>query len=319
MGPAVSVIIPVKRAGPLLAGCLAHLAAQTYRDFDVYVVPDDATPIDGVRVIASGPVLPNRKRQIAAGATTAPILAFIDDDAYAAPDWLAAAVRHFDDPGVVAAGGPSVTPPEAHPRERASGAIFASPLVSASTRERYVPGRRTHDVDGLPSCNLLIRRDAFLRDAGATVDCWPGEDMLTCWFARRDGGRIVYDPAVRVFHHRRPLFAAHLRQVWRYAIVRGDFMRRYDRSRRTATYAAPAAFVIAHPFVGALAARPRTRRIATILVAAYVALVAASARREARAARANAPLVAAGIYLTHLTYGVGSIVGFVRGERERAR
>jgi len=316
MGPAVSVIIPVKQAGPLLAGCLAHLAAQTFRDFDVYVVPDDATPLEGVRVIASGPALPNRKRQIAAGATTAPILAFLDDDAYPVADWLATAVRHFEDGTIVAVGGPAITPPTASARERASGAIFTSPLVTASTRERYVAGHR-HDVDALPSCNLLFRRDVFLRDVEATVAEWPGEDILSCFFATRDGGRIVYDPAVRVFHHRRPLFVAHLRQVWRYAFFRGRFVRRYGASRRNATYAVPAAFVLLHAMLGACGARPRTRPVAVAAAAAYGVLVAVAATRGARAADASAPLVAIGIYLTHVTYGVGSLLGFLRGERER--
>ena len=45
---------------------------------------------------------------------------------------------------------------------------------------------------------------------------WPGEDILMCMFAARDGARIVYDPAILVYHHRRSAFAAHLRQVWAY-------------------------------------------------------------------------------------------------------
>ena len=296
--------------------CLAYLERQRYRDFDIYLVPDEPLTLEGSRlhVITSGPVLPNRKRQIAAEASTAEILAFIDDDAYPDPEWLARAVRHFADPHVVVAGGPAVTPPDDSPRQRASGAIFAAGIVTATTRHRYVPEPQ-RDVDGLPSCNLLVRREAFLRDADASVRYWPGEDILLCMFAARDGARIVYDPRVLVYHHRRTIFAAHLRQVWSYGRFRGFFLRRLSDSRRDAVYAIPAAFVLAHGGMLAALMRPRLRASAFLAAGSYVALVAWSAVREGRAARVNPWLVAAGIYLTHLTYGSGTIVGWLRGER----
>jgi glycosyltransferase involved in cell wall biosynthesis len=315
--PAVSVIIPFKRAGPRLDECLAHLARQTFRAFDVILVPDEALTIAGahVRAVASGPVLPNRKRQIGVEASTAPIVAFIDDDAYPDPQWLATALAHFADANVVAAGGPGVTPPEDSPRQRASGAIFAANIVSAAARRRYVP-ERACDVDVLPSCNLLIRRDVFLRDADASAAYWPGEDTLACLLAARNGERIVYDPAALVYHHRRAVFAAHLRQVWKYGRFRGFFLRRFGRSPRQAVYAVPAAFVLAHAGLLAALVRPPLRRPAFLAAGTYTALVAWSAQREARAARTNPWLVGAGIYLTHLVYGCASIVGWLCGVPE---
>jgi GT2 family glycosyltransferase len=317
--PFVSVIIPFRTNGPFLRDCLDHLERQTYRNFDIYLIPDGPLALDDARVhvIESGPVLPNRKRQIAAETTTAEILAFIDDDAYPDPDWLANAVRHFDDPNVVVAGGPAVTAPDDTPRQRASGAIFAAGLVTASTRHRYVPEPQ-RDVESLPSCNLLVRRDAFLRDAEASIRYWPGEDILLCMFASRDGARIVYDPAALVYHHRRALFGGHLRQVWSYGRFRGFFLRRLSTSRHDAIYAVPAVFVLAHAAVLAAPLRPRLRAPALVGALGYGAIVAWSALRAAKAERANPWLVASGIYLTHMTYGLGTIVGWVRADHSRA-
>jgi GT2 family glycosyltransferase len=277
-------------------------------------VPDAPLTIDGARlhVIASGPVLPNRKRQIAAEATTSEILAFIDDDAYPDPDWLANAVRHFSDPDVVGAGGPAVTAQGDTPRQRASGAIFSSALVTATTRHRYV-AEAQRDVEALASCNLLVRRDAFLRDAEASVRYWPGEDILLCMFAARDGARIVYDPTALVYHHRRAVFAGHLKQVWAYGRFRGFFLRRLSTSRSDAAYAVPAAFVLGHGLLFAAIAQRRWRFAAGFIVGLYAALVAWEAVRAARAERASSWLVAAGIYLTHLTYGAGTLVGWLCG------
>lgn len=274
-------------------------------------MPDDALDLDDARlhVLPSGHVLPNRKRQIAAEATRASILAFIDDDAYPDPDWLARAVRHFEDPNVVAAGGPAVTPPHDSPRQRASGAIFAATLVTATTRHRYVPEPQ-RDVDGLPSCNLLVRREAFLRDAEGSVRYWPGEDILLCMFAARDGARIVYDPTALVYHHRRAVFGPHLRQVWNYGRFRGHFLHRLSSARGDAVYAVPAAFVLAHAGLLAALTQPRLRPPALLAAAGYAALVGRAAVRAAREERANPWLVAAGIYLTHLTYGAGTIAGW---------
>jgi len=265
-----------------------------------------------LHVIASGPVLPNRKRQIAAEASTAEILAFIDDDAYPDPEWLTNAVRHFADPDVVGAGGPAVTPTGDNARQRASGAIFSSPLVTATTRHRYV-AEAQRDVGALASCNLLVRRDAFLRDAEASVRYWPGEDILLCMFAARDGARIVYDPTALVYHHRRAVFAGHLRQVWAYGRFRGFFLRRLSTSRGDAVYAVPAAFVLGHALLLAAFGQPRWRFATGFIVGLYAALVAWEAVRTARAERANSWLVALGVYLTHLTYGAGTIAGWLCG------
>lgn len=141
----------------------------------------------------------------------------------------------------------------------------------------------------------------------------PGEDILACVFATRDGDRIVYDPAALVYHHRRALFGAHLRQIWNYGRFRGDFLRRFDRSLGYAPYAVPAFFVLAHAIVLPLAARKRSRRVAGAAMGAYAVLVASSAVREARIARVNPFLVASGIYATHLTCGAATLVGWLRG------
>ena len=146
---------------------------------------------------------------------------------------------------------------------------------------------------------------------------WPGEDILLCMFAARDGARIVYDPAALVYHHRRTVFAAHLRQVWSYGRFRGFFLRRLSTSRSDALYAVPAAFVLTHAVMLAALRRPALRLPALLAAGVYAALVVRSARRAARPERANPWLVAAGIYLTHLTYGCGTIVGWLRGDVAR--
>lgn len=96
--PRIAVIIVNYNAGERLARCLAHLAAQTFRDFETIVI-DNASTDDSLQAARDAPF---RVRVIEAGAnlgfaagnnraveaTQAEWLAFLNPDAYASPDWL---------------------------------------------------------------------------------------------------------------------------------------------------------------------------------------------------------------------------------------
>ena len=132
-----------------------------------------------VHFLASGPVPPNIKRMMAAEASDASIVALIDDDAYPVPGWLAAAARHFLRTDIVGVGGPGITPPSDDPSQQTSGAVYASSLVSAGYTYRYLPAP-AREVDDQPSCNLIVRRELFLKHVPSCLRYWPGEDTKLC-------------------------------------------------------------------------------------------------------------------------------------------
>jgi glycosyltransferase involved in cell wall biosynthesis len=317
--PKVSVIIPLRRLGPYVREALAHLAKQTYLNFDVYVVTDEPEQVaqDGITVhcLASGPVPPNIKRMMAAEASDADVVALLDDDAYPVPEWLSAATAHFGDDDVVAVGGPGVTPPGDSPSQQVSGAIYASPLVSAGYVYRYLPGV-PRDVDDYPSCNLLVRREPFVRHVGECLQYWPGEDTKLCLLLTKvEKKRIVYEPAAIVFHHRRPLFWGHFRQVWNYALHRGFFAKRYPDTSLRPQYFVPSTFVVANVLaLPALAFVPASRVLLGGAAAAYATLIALSTLAARGEPAPSRRLLAVGIYLTHVTYGLGFIAGLARRE-----
>jgi glycosyltransferase involved in cell wall biosynthesis len=316
-GPKISIVIPLKRANDYLRESLQHLETQSYRNFDVFVVTDEAETVPtgslDVRFLASGPVPPNIKRMQAARESDAEIIALIDDDAYPVPGWLAAAAQHFADPQVVGVGGPGVTPPSDSALQQASGAVYSSPLVSAGFVYRYLP-RAARLVDDQPSCNLLVRRAAFLEHIGSCLKYWPGEDTKLCLLLTSGGRKIVYDPAVLVYHHRRSLFWGHFKQVWNYAVHRGFFAKRYPETSLRPQYFVPTAFVAGN-VAAALAAAARVRSVPLrLLMMVYVLAVVIASLLARREHRANPGWTALGIYLTHLTYGVGFAVGLCRKE-----
>lgn len=320
--PKVSVIIPLRRLGAYVRESLAQLARQSYRDFDVYVVTDEPEEIayDGlvVHALSSGPVPPNQKRMLAACRSDADVVALLDDDAYPDPGWLSAAIAHFADERVVAVGGPGITPPDDPPSHQVSGAIYASPLVSAGYVYRYLPGT-PRDVDDYPSCNLLVRREAFVKHVPDCLRYWPGEDTKLCLLLTKvEGKRIVYEPAAAVYHHRRPLFWGHFRQVWNYAVHRGFFAKRYPGTSLRPAYFVPSTFVIASVLaLPAIAFLPASRATIAAVAGAYAASVALSAALPRSDARPSKGMVALGIYLTHMTYGLGFLFGLSRRELDR--
>lgn len=324
--PHVSVVIPCPNNSKMLQECITALEAQTYTDFDIVVLPDEyffpSLGSGRLTVLPTGKVRPAEKRNIGIRETFGEIVAFIDDDAYPDVHWLEYAVKYFSDPTVGAVGGPGITPPGDPFPARMGGRVYDNLLVSGNYRYRYKAGGIRRDVDDYPSCNLLVRRSLLEQFGGYRTDFWPGEDTLLCKDIIDSGKRIVYDPWVVVYHHRRPLFGAHLRQLGRYGFHRGYFVKRYPSNSLHFTYFVPSLFVayLAALAVGFAAmgcavvalgagAWPWLRLAACVCampLALYVFLVLATSFSTSVAAWLT---TAAGVVASHVVYGVQ----FVRG------
>ena len=247
--PLVSVVIACPAGSWMLDECLAALAKQTYRNFEVLVLPDEESKSKveveqrNVRFIATGKVRPAEKRNLGIKEAKGEIVAFIDDDAYPDPHWLEYAVKYFGEPSIGAVGGPGVTPPGDKSLAKIGGRVYDNFLVSGNYRYRYKAGGVRMDVEDYPSCNLFVRKDLMEKFGGYRTDFWPGEDTLLCKDILDNWKRIVYDPWVVVYHHRRPIFGAHLRQLGRYGFHRGYFCKRFPSNSLRLSYFVPTAFV----------------------------------------------------------------------------
>ena len=247
--PLVSVVIACPAGSWMLDECLAALAKQTYRNFEVLVLPDEESKSKveveqrNVRFIATGKVRPAEKRNFGIKAAKGEIIAFIDDDAYPDAHWLEYAVKYFGEPSIGAVGGPGVTPPGDKSLAKIGGRVYDNLLVSGNYRYRYKAGGVRMDVEDYPSCNLFVRKDLMEKFGGYRTDFWPGEDTLLCKDILDNWKRIVYDPWVVVYHHRRPIFGAHLRQLGRYGFHRGYFCKRFPSNSLRLSYFVPTAFV----------------------------------------------------------------------------
>jgi glycosyltransferase involved in cell wall biosynthesis len=244
--PRVSIVIAVKGDNAYLRQSVAAVLKQPYDNTELIVLPD--APISGydprVRIIPTGPELPAIKRNIGAREATGEIIAFLDDDAYPYGLWLDELAANFNDPTVGAVGGPAVTPPEDGYWLQVSGAVYSSLAGSGAYRYRYVYDRR-RDVDDYPTCNLAVRKSTFEAAQGFQSNYWPGEDTELCLtITKKLGARIVYDPQVEVYHHRRSLWRGHFKQVTQYALHRGYFVKKFPETSRRLGYFIPTLFTL---------------------------------------------------------------------------
>lgn len=307
----VSIIIAVKELNNNLKECLNHCLNLEYSDFEIVVFPDKQFILNNprVKIVATGAITPAQKRDLAIKEAKGDILAFIDDDAYPDKFWLKQAVRNFKDEDIAAVGGPAITPQEDSLRQRMSGEVFESVLVSGANSLRYRQKSRRL-VDDYPSCNFLVRKSVFEELQGFKVDFWPGEDTFLCLgITKKLNKKIIYDPQVLVFHHRRPLFLPHLKQVANYALHRGYFVKRFPETSLRFSYFVPSIFlifVLAGFFLAIFFAGIRILYFSGLIVYFILALIF-SIHKDLRLM----PLKLLGIISTHLTYGFFFLKGLL--------
>ncbi|MDP9136339.1 MAG: glycosyltransferase family 2 protein [Actinomycetota bacterium] len=314
--PRVSVIVPLHRLTPAARQCIETVVGLAGDSHELLVVSDK--PVEGIpaaaRAIVTGSPVdtsPAEKRDLAVEHARGDICAFLDDDAYPAADWIDKALERFEDPTIAAVGGPGATPPGAPLRERLGGAFYESALGSGGLRYRFTPVGEVRDVDDYPAYNFFVRT-AALRDVGGWASrFYGGEDTKLCLALVRGGHRIVYDPEVLVYHHRRPMFRAHMRQVGNVGRHRGWFVHAFPETSRRAVYFAPAGALVATPLIAAWAVRDRRRAAKVGAIGAFASsAIAASALRDGQD-----PFVAAllpvGLAAGHAAYGAGFLRGLL--------
>lgn len=314
----VSVIIPVRTETAYLKETISYLKKQAYNYFELIVVTDAREKIAGARVVPSGLPGPAYKRNLGAKKARGEILAFLDDDSYPSRDWLKNAIKIFHSdllaPSselIAAVCGPCLTPPQDDIYQKASGWVWGSWLGSSGagtsgTYRNRASSRR--EVDDFPTVNLLVRKKDFLRVGGFDTRHWPGEDTKLCLdLTRKLKKKIIYDPGVVVYHHRRPILGPHLKQISRYARRRGFFAKKFPETSMRPGYLAPSLFVFGLVFGGLLAlVSPGVRQVYLLVLGVYLFLLAVSGI-EVLVKERNvwlAFLVMAAIFLTHLWYGI---------------
>jgi len=307
----VSIIVPCKNIDSYAQECIECCLALDYPSFEILLLPDlpSSWELRGVEIISTGPVKPAAKRNIGTKQAAGEFYAFIDSDAYPRRDWLKNALKRFQDLDVAGVGGASITPEGDSLMQKASGTVYSSTMGGFRFAFRY-SSKQLQETDDLPSCNLIVRASVFEETGGFDERFLTGEDTEACMdIVHRQRKKLVYAPDVVVYHHRRPLFKPHLKQVWTYARHRGLFAKIFPRTSRRLTYFIPSVLVTGLAVGLLLSFIPIVKFLFTMAYGTYLLGIVLSGL-----ATKNIKLsliVPLGIFLTHLTYGVGFISGLL--------
>jgi glycosyltransferase involved in cell wall biosynthesis len=297
--------MPVERVGGDAERAVASVLRQeTPFPFELIVV--SAAPVeDLVRAGVRNVVEPNRnpatRRNRAVSVAAGEILAFIDDDAIAAPHWLANAVAFLDEHrDVVALGGPDPAPDDSSIAELISDTLLATPWIGsgvAAHENRRGTFSVKHPSD-IALVNLFVRREAFT-GFDETIG-YIGEDT-----ALLEGlmPHVAYSDAVRVFHRRRAFPGPYLGQRWRYRVKTGQMMMRGTRPPKVK------AFLIAG-VVGLLTL--------PISLPLYIIATFILGARHTRLPMRYRPLIPFAFAAHHATYFAGICWGVLRSSTVRS-
>jgi cellulose synthase/poly-beta-1,6-N-acetylglucosamine synthase-like glycosyltransferase len=309
----VSIIIPCKKIDEYTKECIEYCKKLEFDSYEIIVLPDhcdvSVQTIEGVRIIPTGDATPGKKRNLGVKHAKGEICAFIDSDARPERDWLKNALRYLSDPEVVAVGGPGLTPPEDSLMQRASGYILSSFMVGGLSN-RYRKFKRAIESDDVHSCNFIAKKYVFEKMKW-NEKYWPGEDTLLCLEIRRSGKKIIYAPDVVVYHHRKPLFKDHLRQIARFGLHRGFFAKKFPKNSLRLVYFTPLLlllFLVAGGITSFFLPELRVLFLSLITIYLILTLINAILSKDLKLFLP----VWAGTILTHLTYGAFFLVGLMK-------
>jgi mycofactocin system glycosyltransferase len=291
--PDATIVIPVRDRPAELDRCVAALAGA---GAGVVVVDDgsrDAGAIadvcrrHGARLLrrdqAGGPAA---ARNAAIARVETELVAFLDSDCVAPPDWIRDLAGHFDDPRVAAVA-PRVGDPALD--------MGASPADVA-------PGGR---VAYVPSAALIVRRAAL---GGFDETLRYGEDVDLVWRLHDRGWRVRYDPRVVIRHDATRL----LTRRFRYGTSAAPLAQRHP-GRLAPFVIAPA------PAAVLVLLAVRRPRLAAVVLATQTAVLARRLHRLGAPAKLAPALTvgalvatAKGVAWGHPAYRAGVIAGAIR-------
>jgi glycosyltransferase involved in cell wall biosynthesis len=197
-----------------LERALTSIRTQTYPVSEIVLVVDHNESLfrRAERAFPDIKVIENAEPRGASGARNSGIalcsgslLAFLDDDAAAEPDWLSASIPHFADPSVVGVGG-KITPIW----ERGAPRWFPEELLwTVGATYRGMPTTAS-PVRNVWAGNMVVRRAAgeqaggFRTDFGKRGDRedFQAEDTEFCLRVAREWprGQWIYEPAAVAGH-----------------------------------------------------------------------------------------------------------------------
>ena len=226
----VTVVIPVRDRAVELDALFTSFGDLRRRVAEVIVVDDGSSDRSGDvaerhgatvirRGVASGP---GAARNAGLRRVRTPLIAFVDSDCVASPDWLDSLLPHFADqrvaivaPRVASLADPSLI--GCYESVRSALDVGPSPaIVRPGTRVAYVPAA------------ALLARTAVVRQLGGFDERMRvGEDVDLIWRTTDAGKDVRYEPASVIHHHPRTALTTFAQRRYAYGTSAGPLDHRH--------------------------------------------------------------------------------------------
>ncbi|MBM3823398.1 MAG: glycosyltransferase [Verrucomicrobia bacterium] len=273
-------------------------------------------PKDKLEILVARGKQPSVQRNHAVRAAQGEWIYFLDDDSVPERANLRRVLDALVQPGCEGVGGPNLCPETAPPLEQSFASVMGNRLAFGPSAARYraMGSRRESSEKELILCNLILKRDTFLRLGGFDEALYPNEENALMDAILAQGGRLIYDPNFVVSRRPRTTWRAFVNMLMNYGRGRAEQWRSHPTMNSVLNFVPPL-------FCVYLAAMPLLPSIALWPLAGYLVMVSASAWLTPREPRARWGAIALGLMLTHIAYGLGFWKGlFTRlkapGDRE---
>jgi succinoglycan biosynthesis protein ExoA len=253
---------------------------------------------------------PSYQRNEAALIAKGELLYFLDDDSYICESALSEALRHFNNPDVVAVGGPALTHDQASTLERSFGAAIGSWFGAAETRSRsrIIGEARFVRGEELILCNMLIRKDDFLRVGGFNVALYPNEENELLKRLRKINMKFYYDPSMVISRPRRKLISEFFKQMKSYGNGRAQHLFKLF-ALSDFIFLVPSLFVTYFFTTALLPEEIRFLPLSVYVILATIAAIRSALREQSVSVFFNLLFI---FPLMHFAYGIGMISGLIK-------
>jgi cellulose synthase/poly-beta-1,6-N-acetylglucosamine synthase-like glycosyltransferase len=265
-------------------------------------------PAEKLEIIVARGKQPSAQRNAGLLAAQRELIYFLDDDSVPELQNLRRAVQHFTRPEVKMVGGPNLCPPDAPTLEKVFALVLTSWLAFGPSRARYLSVGRVRETSEkeLILCNLLARREAMIELGGFNEALYPNEENALMDELQKRGGKLIYDPELRVERRPRSNLKAFAKMLMTYGRGRAEQFRLHPTFGSTLNFVPPLFLVYLGAVALTLLVAPGFAKFVSIPLAVYLLAVVAQVVLLATSAPVFRSIAALPlIVLTHTLYGWG--------------